>query len=135
MDHSTQMGLLVPVALSIWIFVAKWTFGGGNAWVYILRLTWMLALPYFVFRWTQAPNRADKHKETVVASMMVRSTALLYYFSVGTTLKDFWSILFAFFLTWSITGLFEEAYDRAVPRQTPQGIGEYEALEGPSVGL
>lgn len=129
------IGLLFSPLISTVLIVGQWDQAIDHAWLMGLRVVWMCLLVLFAYRWFLAPVKRDKCKETAVSAMSIRTIGFLYYYSLDFKSTEILNRLVSFVVACMLTSIFEQAYVRCMERQTPAGVGEYEALEGPSLGL
>lgn len=135
LDYWTSwVGVTVPFGISL---AAVWSrfFRISESWQFALMVLFAWASLAFLFRWITAPRHKENFKNLIVASMVCRTAAfVLVYFTRQGPSRN-WDWFFIFIVWCAVTSWFETGYERGVSRLTPSGIGEYEALEGPSLGL
>lgn len=129
------VGLLVSPTIGICCFVFGWNFGEGSAPAYFLRAYALFWLAVFIYQWVIAPRRREEFKMVYVAAAHTRVLGILYVVLFSPAFHSWYDRFGNFAVAFWLTGIFEHAYDKCVRRLTRDGIQEYEALEGPSLGL
>ena len=129
------IGLLFSPVLATAFVGGNWNNATGSVWLLILRTTWVVLMVVFAYRWVMAPIRRNRYKETVGVSVLLRVLSFVYYFSLDLHVANLVERIWLFAAACGLTVLFDNAFSRCHERLTPAGIGEYEALEGPSLGL
>lgn len=127
-------GLPIPILLTGYLVVRLWNEGNSNAFLILLKLAWIFALAVFTLFWLKAPTKITNNKELIGSGSLARGTAITYVIWVVIENKTLYTIG-AIMILMAITGVIETGYDRTVQRMTPAGNADYEALEGPSLGL
>ena len=130
------IGLLFPAALGVTQIAYNWNYP-SNSWLIFVKILGFGYLLWFAFRWVIAPINKAKFRELVVATAGLRVVGFVYYFSLGVPADGLAIARLAggCVVASMWTGFFESAFSRSSERALPQGIQEYEAIEGPSLGL
>lgn len=127
-------GLPIPILLTGYLVIRRWNEGNGDAFLILLKLSWIVFVGIFTFRWLQTSRKIESYKSLIVSAQFTRGLAITYFVWILNPTKT-WHIFSEILLLMWITGLIETGYDRTVQRMTPAGTADYEALEGPSLGL
>jgi hypothetical protein len=129
------VGLLIPFALSCLVFRFALKDPLSDTTLTIFRLGWVISGGLFVFYWIRelfVRNRSIKvgNYASMNRNLGIAIVAIWLYREHGI-----YSVFLELTWVYWLTDMFMSAYKRSIDRQTPSGIGEYEALEGPSLGL
>lgn len=106
-----------------------------QGWMWICTVIWLWSFASISFRWITAPKYKHNYKNLIAAIGVNRVTMLLATCIAIGDIKGIFALYLAYSFYWFCCDMFESAYIRCMERQTPGGVADYEALEGPSVGL
>lgn len=129
------IGLLIPFSLSCLVFYFAIKSPFSDTVLTILRLGWIVSAGFFLYAWLRelfVKERAERVGNYAATNrnlgLAIVSVWLCREQGIMSALLDLgWIYL--------LTDMFMTAFKKSIDRQTSAGIGEYEALEGPSLGL
>ncbi len=133
------VGLLFSPIIGGYFIVKHWSSAYGHFWLQAVIALWFAYVATFAWNWIRSPFQRSTFKSLVVSATCVRCVGIFFGYCVWVMKNGGWQPFSqgvgGYFWIVILTSLFEGAFDRCCVRQTQEGRTEYEALEGPSVGL
>lgn len=129
------LGLIIPFVASCFIFQYAINEPYSDTLLTILRLGWLGSCGAFLFFWIRQIFVHDRSAKIEAFFVYNKNFGLAMFATYMMRRYGLFNGLVEVSWIYFVLDFFVNAYHRSIVRQTPSGIGEYEALEGPSLGL